>query len=47
MTGTDFVRLRADFPLLTKRINGHRLAYLDSAATTQKPVAVLDAIRRY
>ena len=35
MTGTDFVRLRADFPLLTKRINGHRLAYLDSAATTE------------
>ena len=47
MTGTDFVRLRADFPLLTKRINGHRLAYLDSAATTQKPLEVIEALRRY
>ncbi len=47
MTGTDFVRLRADFPLLTQRINGHRLAYLDSAATTQKPLEVIEALRRY
>lgn len=47
MTGTDFARLRADFPLLTQRINGHRLAYLDSAATTQKPLEVIEALRRY
>ena len=47
MKGADFVRLRADFPLLTKRINGHRLAYLDSAATTQKPLEVIEALRRY
>jgi cysteine desulfurase/selenocysteine lyase len=47
MKGADFVRLRADFPILTKRINGHRLAYLDSAATTQKPLEVIEALRRY
>ncbi|HZH81139.1 MAG TPA: cysteine desulfurase [Gemmatimonadales bacterium] len=43
----DFVRIRADFPLLAQRENGHRLVYLDNAATTQKPQAVLDAIIEY
>ncbi len=36
-----------DFPLLARRINGQPLTYLDSAATTQKPQAVIDAIRDY
>jgi cysteine desulfurase/selenocysteine lyase len=36
-----------DFPILSRRIHGHRLVYLDSAATSQKPVQVLDAIRSY
>src|SRR5213594_1711112 len=43
----DVVRLRADFPLLAQRENGHPLVYLDNAATTQKPEAVLDAIADY
>ena len=43
----DFLRIRADFPLLAQRENGHRLVYLDNAATTQKPQAVLDAIIEY
>jgi cysteine desulfurase / selenocysteine lyase len=37
-------RLRTDFPILTRQINGKRLVYLDSAATAQKPQAVLDAL---
>jgi cysteine desulfurase/selenocysteine lyase len=37
-------RLRADFPILDRQVNGKRLVYLDSAATSQKPQAVLDAL---
>jgi cysteine desulfurase/selenocysteine lyase len=40
-------RLRGDFPLLAPAADGSRIVYLDSAATSQKPRAVLDAIRRY
>jgi len=40
-------RLRADFPLLQRQENGRRLVYLDNAATTQKPEAVLAAIADY
>ncbi|MCS2171364.1 cysteine desulfurase SufS [Scandinavium sp. TWS1a] len=36
-------RVRADFPLLTREVNGQPLAYLDSAASAQKPNAVIDA----
>jgi len=43
----DAARLRADFPLLRQRENGHPLVYLDNAATTQKPQSVLDAITEY
>jgi cysteine desulfurase/selenocysteine lyase len=38
-------RVRPDFPLLSRTIGGHRLVYLDSAATAQKPRPVLDALR--
>jgi cysteine desulfurase/selenocysteine lyase len=44
---TDLERLRSDFPILSREVNGHPLVYLDSAATTQKPVAVLDAMDAY
>jgi cysteine desulfurase/selenocysteine lyase len=40
-------RVRADFPILDRTIDGRRLVYLDSAATAQKPRPVLDALRRY
>ncbi|WP_368178456.1 aminotransferase class V-fold PLP-dependent enzyme [Aeromonas sp. R7-1] len=40
-------RLRGQFPALTQEVNGHPLVYLDNAATTQKPQAVLDAINHY
>ncbi|MGH8646752.1 MAG: SufS family cysteine desulfurase [Gammaproteobacteria bacterium] len=38
---------RLDFPILAQQVHGKPLAYLDNAATTQKPRAVLDAIDRY
>lgn len=41
------LRTRKDFPILDQEINGHPLIYLDNAATSQKPVQVLDAVRRY
>ncbi len=43
----DPIRLRADFPILDQEINGKPLVYLDNAATTQKPRAVIDAISNY
>ena len=43
----DVERIRADFPILGRQIREHSLVYLDNAATTQKPRAVLDAIARY
>ncbi len=39
----DVARVRADFPILERVINGKPLVYLDSAATSQKPAAVIDA----
>jgi cysteine desulfurase/selenocysteine lyase len=43
----DVERLREDFPILKLKIEGKPLIYLDNAATTQKPRAVIEAIRRY
>ena len=39
--------IRSLFPILHQEVNGHPLIYFDNAATTQKPVAVLDAIQQY
>ncbi|MEY8771742.1 cysteine desulfurase SufS [Erwinia sp. ACCC 02193] len=39
----DLTRVRADFPVLAREVNGQPLAYLDSAASAQKPQAVIDA----
>lgn len=38
---------RKDFPILDQEINSHRLVYLDSAATSQKPVQVIEAVESY
>ncbi len=46
-TQLDVPTIRADFPLLQRTVNGHPLVYLDSAATSQKPQQVLDAIDDY
>ena len=43
----DVERLRRDFPILTQEVNGKPLVYLDNAATTQKPTAVIDSICDY
>jgi cysteine desulfurase/selenocysteine lyase len=40
----DLDRVRADFPILSRQVHGRPLVYLDNAASTQKPRAVLDAI---
>jgi cysteine desulfurase/selenocysteine lyase len=40
-------RIRADFPILHQEVQGKPLVYLDNAATSQKPLAVLDALRNY
>jgi cysteine desulfurase/selenocysteine lyase len=43
----DVDRIRADFPILAREVHGRPLVYLDNAATTQKPRAVLDALTAY
>ena len=43
----DVARLRADFPALQLNVRGKPLVYLDNAATSQKPRAVLEALKRY
>ncbi len=40
----DIARLRQDFPILKRTINGYPLAYLDNAASAQRPAAVIDAV---
>ncbi len=43
----DVKRIRTDFPILSRRVHGKPLVYLDNAATSQKPQAVLDSILRF
>jgi len=43
----DTARLREDFPALDQEVHGHRLVYLDNAASSQKPLQVIDAIADY
>jgi len=43
----DLARIRADFPILHQQVNGQPLAYLDSAASSQKPALVIDALNDY
>lgn len=43
----DLAAIRGEFPLLARQINGKRLVYVDSAATSQKPQSVLDAMDNY
>ncbi len=47
LSSHDAGKIRADFPIFKERINGQRLVYLDNAATTQKPQAVIDAVIRF
>ncbi|GGN78199.1 putative cysteine desulfurase [Actinoplanes lobatus] len=43
----DVERIRKDFPIFEREVNGHPLVYLDSANTSQKPVQVLDVMRAH
>jgi len=43
----DFASIRKDFPIFTQKAHGKPLIYLDSTATTQKPVAVIEALEHY
>ncbi len=47
MTGFDTDRIKKDFPILDRRFDGERLVYLDSAASSQRPNAVIDAMSDY
>jgi cysteine desulfurase/selenocysteine lyase len=46
-TTLDVATLKGDFPILSQTVHGRRLVYLDSASSSQKPRAVLDAMTRY
>ncbi len=43
----DINKIRADFPILTQKVNGKPLVYFDNGATSQKPQIVIDAISKY
>jgi len=43
----DIQKIRADFPILTQKVNGKSLVYFDNGATSQKPQVVIDAISKY
>ena len=47
MSRLDVDRVRKDFPVLEREVHGKPLAYLDNAATSQKPRAVIDAVTHY
>ncbi len=46
-TMLDIQKIRADFPILDEQVNGKDLVYFDNAATTQKPLPVLNALANY
>lgn len=43
----DIQKIRADFPILQREVNGSKLVYLDNAATSQKPEVVINSINKY
>ncbi|MEI7508521.1 MAG: cysteine desulfurase [Flavobacterium sp.] len=43
----DLQKIRADFPILSQKVNGKPLVYFDNGATSQKPKVVIDAITKY
>ena len=45
--GLDIAAVRAEFPILSREVNGRKLVYLDNGATSQKPRAVIRALSRY
>ncbi len=47
LTTINITKIREDFPVLKRRVNGKPLVYFDNAATSQKPSAVIEALSRY
>ena len=47
MNGFSVERVRRDFPILKRKVNGKRLVYFDNAATSQKPRQVIDAVTSF
>jgi len=43
----DVYNIRKDFPILERKINGYKLVYVDNAATTHKPIQIIEAIREF
>src|SRR3989338_9609680 len=43
----NIAKIRRDFPIISRKVNGHPLVYLDNAATSQKPRQVIEAITNY
>src|SRR5262249_5911686 len=46
-TGLDVQRVRRDFPILARTVHGRPLVYLDSGASSQRPLAVIEAVNHY
>ncbi|WP_343319826.1 cysteine desulfurase [Arthrobacter sp. TMP15] len=47
MTSTEVLRIRNDFPILAQEVNGEPLVYLDSGATSQKPISVMETEQEF
>ena len=47
VNGIDVARIKKDFPILDREVHDRRLVFLDSAASSQKPTQVLEAMQRY
>ena len=43
----DVMSIRKQFPILSQEVNGHPFVYLDSSATSQKPISVIEAVDYY
>ena len=47
MSNIDVEKIRRDFPILSKKVNGNNLVYFDNAATSQKPSTVIEGIKYF
>ena len=47
LSADEVLRIRNDFPVLHQQVNGHPLNYLDSGATSQNPISVMEAEQEY
>lgn len=47
MSAIDILEIRKDFPILDQEVNGYPLVYLDNAASSQKPIQVIEAVDNY